>query len=156
MLNLFQYLCLKIPNQVRDDEIRMQDPLYREIILEHWENPQNFGVLKDADIDIEEVNPLCGDVIRLTIKTEKGKVKNILFTGIGCAISKASASLFTEEIKNKRLEALKKVTEQEVLDLLEIELTPARTKCALLVFKTLKKGLELPYNKKIRGARSSG
>lgn len=119
------------------------DPLYREIILEHWQHPQNFGVVKDADIDVEEVNPLCGDMIRLTIKTEKGKVKEILFSGVGCAISKASASLFTEETKEKSLESLKKVKEQKVLDLLGIELTPARTKCALLVFKTLQKGITL-------------
>jgi nitrogen fixation protein NifU and related proteins len=117
------------------------DPLYREIILEHWQNPQNFGVLKKADIDISETNPLCGDNIRLTIRLKDNKIKEILFSGEGCAISRASASLFTEEIKGKSLEEIKKIKEQDVLDLLGIELTPARTKCALLVYKTLQRGL---------------
>lgn len=115
------------------------DPLYREIILEHWQHPQNFGVLKEADIDITEMNPLCGDLIRLTIKVEKGRVTEILFSGEGCAISQASASLFTEEVKHKRLEEIIKMKEQDVLALLGVALTPARTKCALLVYNTYKK-----------------
>ena len=118
------------------------DPLYREIILEHWQNPQNFGVIKNADIDVQEVNPLCGDSIRLTIKIEKGKIKKILFSGEGCAISRASASLFTEEIKGESIDFVKKINEQDVLDLLGIELTPARTKCALLIFNTVKKAIK--------------
>jgi nitrogen fixation NifU-like protein len=117
------------------------DPLYREIILEHWEHPQNHGVLKNADIDVTETNPLCGDAMRLTLKIEKGRVEEILFSGDGCAISQASASLFTEEIKGKDQEEIKKITSEEVLSLLGIQLTPARTKCALLVFITLKKGI---------------
>src|SRR5207237_1005479 len=117
------------------------DPLYREIILEHWQNPQNFGVIKDADIDVQEVNPLCGDSIRLTIKTEKGNIKKISFSGESCAISRASASLFTEEIKGESIDSVKKKSEKDVLDLLGIELTPARTKCALLIFKTIRKAL---------------
>ena len=119
----------------------MQDPLYREIILEHWQNPQNFGVIKNADVDVTENNPLCGDEIRLTIQIEKGKIKNILFSGVGCAISQASASLFTEEIKKKSLVSIIKVTERHVLELLGIELTPARMKCALLVWKSMQKGI---------------
>jgi len=119
------------------------DPLYREIILEHWENPQNHGVLKNADIDVTELNPLCGDSMRLTLKMEKGRVKEILFSGEGCAISQASASLFTEEIKEKSIDEIQKITSEEVLSLLGIQLTPARTKCALLVFTTLKKGMVL-------------
>lgn len=120
----------------------MQDQLYREIILEQWENPQNYGVIDDADFDVEEFNPLCGDMIRLTGKVKKGKLVEIAFSGEGCAISKASASLFTEEIKGKNVEDLKKIGEQKVLDLLEIQLTPARAKCALLVFKALQKELK--------------
>jgi len=117
------------------------DPIYREIILEHWQHPQNHGVIPDADIVVDEVNPLCGDSIHLTLKIEEGSIKEILFSGEGCAISQASASLFTEEIKNKSLEEAKKMKEQDVLSLLGIELTPARTKCALLVYNTLKKTL---------------
>ena len=115
------------------------DPLYREIILEHWQNPQNFGVIKNADFDVKENNPLCGDEIRLTGKVENGTLTKIAFSGDGCAISRASASLFTEEIKGESLVEIKKKTDKDVLELLGIELTPARTKCALLIFNTVKK-----------------
>ncbi len=110
------------------------DPLYREIILEHWQHPQNYGVIEDADFDLTDSNPLCGDEIRLTGKIHEGKMKEIAFIGEGCAISKASASLLTEEIKGKQLEEIEKITSRDVLNLLEISLTPARTKCALLVY----------------------
>ena len=119
----------------------MQDQLYREIILEQWQHPQNYGIVADPDFDVEEFNPLCGDMMRLTGKIKDGKLIEIAFTGEGCAISKASASLFTEEIKDKSLDSLKKIKEQDVLDLLGIELTPARTKCALLIYKAINKSL---------------
>jgi nitrogen fixation NifU-like protein len=121
----------------------MDDPLYREIILEHWQHPQNFGVIKNADIDVDDTNPLCGDKIRLTVNIENGHIKIVLFAGVGCAISQASASLFTEEIKGQNLEFVKKIKVKDVLDLLGVELTPARTKCALLVYNTLKKGMDV-------------
>lgn len=117
------------------------DTLYRDIILEHWQHPQNYGVIKNPDIDIEENNPYCGDKIRLTIKLEKNKVKGVAFTGEGCAISKASASLFTEEIKSKSLTELKAIKPQFVLDLLGVPLSPTRAKCALLIHQVLQKGL---------------
>jgi nitrogen fixation NifU-like protein len=115
------------------------DPLYREIILEHWQHPQNYGIIKNADFDVTENNPLCGDAIRLTGKFENGKLIKIAFSGDGCAISRASASLFTEEIRGESLDEIKKKRDIDVLKLLGIELTPARMKCALLVFTTLKK-----------------
>lgn len=121
------------------------DLLYREIILEHWQNPQNFGVLKNADIDVTETNPLCGDLIRLTITLKKGKVTKVLFSGEGCAISQAFASLFTEKMKGMSNKELNNVTDSQVLQLLGIELTPVRTKCALLILKTLHKGLVNKY-----------
>lgn len=115
----------------------MQDPLYREIILEHWSNPQNFGVIKNADFDVRDNNPLCGDEIRITGKIKDGKLVKVAFTGDGCAISRASASIFTEKIKNKNVSEIKKITPDDVLAELGLALTPARTKCALLVYRTL-------------------
>ena len=120
----------------------MQDPLYRDTILEHWQHPQNYGVIKDADIDIQDNNPYCGDKIHLTIKLDQGKIKQIAFEGEGCAISKASASLFTENIKGKSIVDLKKLDPQQVLDLLGVPLTPTRTKCALLIYHNFQKGLK--------------
>ena len=115
------------------------DPLYREIILEHWQHPQNYGVIKHADFDVRENNPLCGDEIRLTGKFEEGTLTKIAFSGDGCAISRASASLFTESIKGELVREIKNKKEKDILELLGIELTPARVKCALLIFNTLKK-----------------
>lgn len=119
----------------------MTDQIYREIILEHYKNPQNYGVIKHADIDVLDFNPLCGDEIHITAKLKAGKISEIAFESKGCAVSKASASLFTEEIKGKTLKEIASISKENVLELLEVDLTPARIKCALLVFQTLKKGL---------------
>lgn len=115
------------------------DPLYREIILEHWQNPQNYGVIENADIDVEGNNPICGDHIRITAKLKDGVIADIAFTAEGCAISKASASLFTEYIKGMSVKSVKAVSDQAVLSQLGITITPARIKCALLGFKTFSK-----------------
>ena len=115
------------------------DPLYREIILEHWQNPQNFGVVKHAGFDIKGNNPTCGDSIRITGIIKSNKLVEIKFVGEGCAISKASASLFTEFIKGKKITQLKKLTENDALKKLPIEITPSRHNCALLCIRTLQK-----------------
>jgi nitrogen fixation protein NifU and related proteins len=120
----------------------MQDPLYREIILEHWKNPQNYGTIKNPDIDVSEVNTTCGDRIRLTGKIKKGKLTEIAFVGEGCAISMASASLFSESIKGMDIVKIKKISEDKVLKNLPIAISPARHNCALLCFKALQKGLK--------------
>lgn len=117
----------------------MQDPLYREIILDHWQNPQNYGVVEDAGFDVSGDNPLCGDEVRLTGKIESGVLREIKFTSEGCAISKASASLFTERVKGLSMAEIKKITEQDVTAELVVQLTPVRQKCALLVYGTLNK-----------------
>ncbi len=117
------------------------DTLYRELILEHWKNPQNYGVLEIADIDVSDVNPFCGDEIRVTARVKNNKIAQIAFTSTGCAVSKASASLFTEEIKGKTRKEIQTITSQNVLDLLTIELTPTRRKCALLIYAVVKRFL---------------
>ena len=120
----------------------MTDQIYREIILEHYKNPQNYGVLDNADIDITDFNPLCGDEIHLTLKLKGNIIEEVAFESLGCAISKASASLFTEEIKGKTLAETKNISRNDVLSLLEVTLTPARMKCALLVYATFNHGLK--------------
>ena len=119
----------------------MQDQIYREIILEHWKNPQNYGIIAAADIDMTDLNPLCGDEIHITARIKDNSIAEVAFESQGCAISRASASLYLEEIKGKLVSEVQKRTQQEVLNLLEVELTPARTKCALLVYVALNKGL---------------
>jgi len=113
------------------------DDLYRDYILEHYRRPHNFGVLDAPDLRWEGANPLCGDRITLMIDVRDGVVADVAFTGRGCAISQASASLLTDEMRGKPLEELDKLTPDDVLDLLGIEVSPARLKCALLSLDTL-------------------
>lgn len=120
----------------------MQDPLYREIILEHWKNPQNYGVLANADIDTTEYNPLCGDSIRIMAKIKEGTIEDISFVSSGCAISTASASLFTEGIKGKMIHEVLNMKPEVFLDALGVSFTPSRLKCALLAYSTFQKAIE--------------
>jgi nitrogen fixation protein NifU and related proteins len=119
----------------------MED-LYREIIIDHYKNPQYRGHLDPNDIQFEDDNPLCGDHIEVTLRVdETGRVADGRFDGRGCAISQASADLLIESVIGKQLEDVKKLTKQDVLDLLGIELGPVRLKCALLPLKVLKAGV---------------
>ena len=117
------------------------DDLYRQNILDHYQSPRNFGTLEHPDISAEDSNPLCGDVIRIDLKIQDGKVADVRFTGKGCSISRAAASMLTEEIRGKSLEDVKRIGKDEVLEMLGIELGPVRLKCALLALKTLKVGV---------------
>lgn len=118
------------------------DDLYRETIIEHYKNPSHRGQLDPHDIFFEDSNPLCGDHIEITLRVSAdGTVSDARFDGKGCAISQASADLLMESIIGKSLEDVKKLTKQDLLDLLGIELGPVRLKCALLSLKVLKAGV---------------
>ncbi|HEU4571386.1 MAG TPA: SUF system NifU family Fe-S cluster assembly protein [Candidatus Limnocylindrales bacterium] len=117
------------------------DDLYRDYILEHYRRPHNFGVLESPSASIEGSNPLCGDRITLQIGVHDGVVDEVAFTGRGCAISQASASLLTDEIKGKPLADVDAFRADDLLDLLGIEISPARLKCAMLSHDTLRKAL---------------
>ncbi len=114
------------------------DLYYREEILEHWQNPLNFGVIKNADLVIEQVNPLCGDEVTFYFKFKDGKIDSVKFSGSGCAISIASASILSENIRNKKVSALSKITGEDVLKLLGGPVAPARLKCAFLALEALR------------------
>jgi nitrogen fixation protein NifU and related proteins len=113
------------------------DDLYRDYILEHYRRPHNFGVIEDPDASYEGANPLCGDRITLMVGVKDGVVDRVAFTGRGCAISQASASLLTDEIKGKPIGDVVAFRADDVLDLLGIEISPARLKCAMLSHDTL-------------------
>ena len=118
------------------------DDLYREVIIEHYKNPSYRGHLDPYDIIFADNNPLCGDHIEITLRTDDmGLVSDARFDGHGCAISQASADLLIESIIGKPLEDVKKLNKQDVLDLLGIDLGPVRLKCALLSLKVLKAGV---------------
>ena len=118
------------------------DDLYRDYILEHYRRPHNFGVLDGATISQEGANPLCGDRITLQLRVRGGVIDGVGFTGRGCAISQASASLLTDEIKGKGVETANAMAPANVLEMLGIDISPARMKCALLSLETLHGALE--------------
>jgi len=119
------------------------DDLYRDEILEHYREPHNFGTLDAPDAVHEGYNPLCGDRITMMLSVDDaGNVSDIAFSGRGCAISQASASLLTDEVKGRPVSEVEAMTNQDILDLLGIEISPARLKCALLSLDTLQRALE--------------
>ncbi|HEY4752209.1 MAG TPA: SUF system NifU family Fe-S cluster assembly protein [Candidatus Limnocylindrales bacterium] len=113
------------------------DDLYRDYILEHYRRPHNFGVLEQPTATFEGANPLCGDRITMQLHVDDGVVTDVGFTGRGCAISQASASLLTDDIKGKPVGDVADFAATDLLDLLGIEISPARLKCAMLSFDSL-------------------
>ena len=119
----------------------MSGDMYREQIIDLYENPLNYGGLDPHDFSYEEDNPLCGDVVRIDVRLdEAGKVADIGWEGDGCAISQAATSLLTEAVKGLTLEEVKAFPRERLLELLGIPLSMARVKCALLSLKVLKAG----------------
>jgi nitrogen fixation protein NifU and related proteins len=114
------------------------DELYREYILEHYKHPHNFGELADADLEFTDSNPLCGDELRVQLKVSGGTIDEVAFSGQGCAISQASASMVSDEVKGMSVEELLKLDKRFVLELLGIDISATRMKCALLSLKVLK------------------
>ena len=117
------------------------DDFFRQNILDHYQNPRNYGTLERPDISAEDSNPLCGDEIRMDLRVRDGVIEDVRFSGKGCSISRAAASMLTEEIRGKTLEEVKRIGKEDVLEMLGIELGPVRLKCALLALKTLKVGV---------------
>ncbi len=117
--------------------------IYRELILDYYRSPRNFGKLEKFDIDAHDTNPLCGDDIGMQIRVGVGRsIEEIKFSGKGCAISQASASMLTELAKGKPLEWVKQLSKEDIFKMLgDPDLGPSRVKCALLGMKVLKMGV---------------
>ena len=116
---------------------------YREYILDHYRNPRNYGKLDQPDIHSEDSNPLCGDQLGMDLVVEGNLVKEVRFQGRGCAISQASASMLSEMIEGKTVEEVIALGKDDVLDVLGIPISPARTKCAFLSLRVLHRGLAM-------------
>ncbi len=114
------------------------DNLYREEILEHYKSPLNFGKLKTFDRTSIQLNPFCGDEISLFVRYQGEKIADIRFSGKGCALNIAAASMLTEFAKGRSKAALTKFGDEDMLGLLGIEVSETRKKCALLALYTLK------------------
>jgi nitrogen fixation NifU-like protein len=115
------------------------DDLYREQILEHYKRPQNFGAVEVPDLEFEDNNPFCGDEQHMTFRLdEDGKVTEVKFEGKGCAISTAATSMLTDELVGLTRDELITLPKEKVLELLGIEISATRMKCALLGLKVAK------------------
>lgn len=112
--------------------------LYREQILDHYRNPRNHGTLEPNDATFEDSNPLCGDRIRMDVRLDGDRIAEIRFTGRGCAISQAAASMLTEMVEGQAIRAVRELTKDDLLEEIGIPISPARLKCALLPLKVLK------------------
>jgi nitrogen fixation NifU-like protein len=145
----------------------LENDLYREIIIDHYQHPRNKGILEPADVKADGVNPLCGDEIHVSFNLDGDKIKEIMFTGHGCSISQSSASMMTEIVKEKNLEDAEKIAnifkdmmlkngtldaledleeDEELVEDLEslegVKKYPVRIKCAILAWNTLLEGIE--------------
>ncbi len=115
------------------------DDFYRDFILDHYRSPHNFGHLEKYDAAAEDLNPLCGDQIRVELAVDdQRRVTDLRFSGKGCAISQASMSMLTDEVKGKTLDEIATLPKEAVLDNVGIGISPARMKCAMLGLKVLK------------------
>jgi nitrogen fixation NifU-like protein len=124
--------------------------MYQENILDHYEHPYHRGALAQPTLDYRDLNPLCGDVLRVQAHlNDQGRLAEAYFEGTGCVISLASASLLMEAVEGKTLAAIKAMGHQDILDLLGISLTTMRVKCAMLPLRTLTKAIHL-YEAQVR------
>ncbi|MCA9240974.1 MAG: SUF system NifU family Fe-S cluster assembly protein [Planctomycetales bacterium] len=122
-----------------------EEELYQEHILDHYEDPFHRGELPARTHSHEEKNPLCGDVIRIDLKLDnQGKVEDCWFSGDGCVISQASASMLLEELCGKTVDQVKQFTAEDMLKLYGPRLTPNRQKCCLLGWRVIQQAVHSP------------
>ncbi|MBD3250985.1 SUF system NifU family Fe-S cluster assembly protein [Candidatus Uhrbacteria bacterium] len=121
----------------------MSSDLYREQLLDHYHNPENFGTLEDPDVDIEMDNPTCGDMIHLTAHLDdEGRISQVMFEGQGCVVSMAASSMFTEKVIGKTPDEVEEMGLAEIQEMMGgIRLSMGRVKCALLSLNAMKAGL---------------
>lgn len=123
-------------------EVFKSREMYQEHILDLYKNPDNFGELKDATSIHTEFNTTCGDEVKMQVILQDQKIKDIKFLGKGCAISIAAASLLSEKVKGMNKEEVMNLKKEDMIKLLEIQISPARIKCALLALEALQKTIK--------------
>lgn len=117
------------------------DRLYRQMLLEHWKDPKNFGKMKHPTTHSSLLNPSCGDTILMELRVRKGKIQDVKFTGEGCVLSRASASMLTEYMKGKSASQILSLDKTFIEELLGTPITPSRLKCVLLPLEAAQKAL---------------
>ena len=115
--------------------------IYQEQILDHYRHPRHQGVVNQPTHRAHQTNPLCGDELTITAVVHDDKLAEVKFDGHGCAVSQAGASMLAEALHGQPMERVSAFTDQDMLELIGVELTPARQKCALLAAATLRKAL---------------
>ena len=127
--------------------------MYQEIILDHYKNPRNSGEISDADFIGEDVNPLCGDKVKVFLKIKDDVVVDMKHVGEGCAISRAATSMLSEEIIGKSLEDVGKISNENIFEMLGVPISPARVKCALLGVSAVRMGKGECASREIRNEK---
>jgi len=122
------------------------DDIYRQYILEHYREPHNHGKLEHPTLSAADTNPLCGDRIEIDLNVgDDDHVLEVRFSGRGCAISQATASMLTDRIEGASLDDLRALTPDDIIEMLGVEIGPARQRCALLSLRVLHQGIQGPY-----------
>ncbi len=121
--------------------------LNSEILLDHYRNPHHHGQIENPSAKQLEYNPVCGDTIQITVRIENDRITDIKFIGRGCSVSQGAASMLTERVLGLSLEEVKKISQEDLLEMLGINLGPSREKCALLSLNTVKKCISQYENK---------
>lgn len=139
------------PNQINEQPLTPEEEIYRENILDHYREPHNAGILVEYHVKHRELNPMCGDEITVFIQLDHhDKVTAIKFDGHGCAISQASMSMLSDEIKGKSLDQIMKMAKTDILKMLGIPIGIVRMKCALLSLKVVQNGIEASRKQKTK------
>ena len=126
------------------------DDLVQEEMMELYKDPHNHGVVKNATAKFHDFNPVCGDEITVTLRVEKNIIEEVKFMGQGCVISQAAASLVTDHVTGKKTSAVLRMQQDDVLDLIPIEVSYQRMKCALLALKAIQKAIVGGENDNVR------
>ena len=117
--------------------------IYSDVILDHFRNPRNYGRIDLPDAAHEDLNPLCGDRIRMELKMKRGEVEIVRFTGNGCAITMASASILTEQVKGVDIRNRDAISQSELLTLLKASIKESRMRCVTLPLDVLNRAIEI-------------
>jgi nitrogen fixation protein NifU and related proteins len=109
-----------------------------EVILDHYQNPRNYGEMDDADINLQGGNPGCGDIVTMYLKFNGDTLEKVTYTGQGCTISQAAASMLTEILAGQTIEQIENLDFHLIEELLSEELVKTRPKCSTLGLDTVK------------------
>jgi nitrogen fixation NifU-like protein len=124
--------------------------MYRQQILDHYKNPRNYGEIEDATFSHVGENPMCGDTITIDVVLDDDEetIERVAFRGDGCAISQAAASMLSERLPGTSITELQEMDRDDVIDMLGVDISPMRVKCAVLAEKVAQDGAEIYFGEK--------